>query len=294
MLYYGLYSILHFCIWFVGRCLFRIIKSLLGRGEVFNPNIKLAMTIKRIVLSVALLLFMMSFGLAQGQSESYSYRLYNSYQLGQMDVWLEVLAQMEKDYSVTPSNEMLFDIAQLQYGYIGYLLGIKNKKLASSVLSDARQKVDMLLSAQPNNANAMALGAALMAYQIAISPYKAPFIGPKSMSIINESLLIDPNAPQALLEKANSAHYAPSMFGGNPVEAIAYYTKAIGVMEELNGGGAPQTWLYLNAYAQLALAQEKAKQLANAKNTYLHILKIAPKFKWVKDELYPKFLKSGK
>ncbi len=263
-----------------------------GRGVEFNSNRKLVMTIKTIFSSVALLLLTIILSpLAQGQGETYSHRLYTSYQLGQMDEWLEVLDQMGNDYRVTPSNEVMFDIIQLQYGYIGYLLGIKNKKLASSVLSDARQKVEMLLTEQPRNANAMALSAALMAYQIAISPYKAPFIGPKSLSVINESLALDPNSYQALLEKANSAHYAPSMFGGNPVEAITYYKKAIAAMEQLNGGSAPQNWLYLNAYAQLALAQEKAKEIPNAKRTYLHILKIAPNFKWVANELYPRFKK---
>lgn len=140
----------------------------------------------------------------------------------------------------------------------------------------------------------MALSAALMAYQIAISPYKAPFIGPKSVSVIEASLSLDPNSIQAILEKAHSAHYAPSMSGGNPVEAIIYYKKAIALMEKRNGGGVPQQWLYLHSYAQLALAQEKAERIENAKSTYLHILKIAPEFKWVKDELFPLFLKRYK
>lgn len=47
---------------------------------------------------------------AQGQKETYSHRLYNSCQSKQMDEWLEVLAQLEHDYGIAPSNEILFDI----------------------------------------------------------------------------------------------------------------------------------------------------------------------------------------
>ena len=232
--------------------------------------------------------------IAQEKNITYGCRLYKSYQLGQMDEWLEVLTQLERDYSFTPSNEILYDIVQLQYGYIGYLLGIKNKKQAGKVLSKALEESEILLAEQPQSANSMALNAALMAYQIALTPYKAPFIGPKITNAIDKSLAINPNAPQALLEKANSAHYAPSMFGGNPAEAIIYYKKAISVMEKLNGGEAPQSWLYLNAYVQLALAYEKAEQQEKAKSAYIHILKIAPNFKWVKEDVFPSFLKRFK
>ena len=72
------------------------------------------MTIKTIFSSVALLLLTIILSpLAQGQGETYSHRLYTSYQLGQMDEWLEVLDQMGNDYRVTPSNEVMFDIIPL-------------------------------------------------------------------------------------------------------------------------------------------------------------------------------------
>lgn len=222
-------------------------------------------------------------------SIDYQERLYQIYQSGEMAQWEGTLSQMKSLYKSNPSNDMLYDIILTEYGYIGYLLGIKDNRTARRYLADAEENVERLTLHRPNDANVLALKGALMAYQMALSPHKAPFIGPRSMAMIEESIKVDPNAPQALLEKANSAHYAPSMFGGDPNLAVRYYAKAIAAFESTNGGDAPRSWIYLNAYAQMALAYEKAKQPQNAKRTYLHILTIAPEFKWVRDELFPQF-----
>jgi tetratricopeptide (TPR) repeat protein len=219
----------------------------------------------------------------------YQERLYQIYQSGEMTQWVGVLDQMKSLHKLNPNNDLLYDITLTQYGYIGYLLGIKDNRTARVYLAEADKNVEKLSASRPNDANVLALKGALMAYQIALSPYKAPFIGPRSMSVINESIELNPNAPQALLEKANSAHYAPSMFGGDPNLAVQFYSKAIAEFIKENGGNPPRNWIYLNAYAQMALAYEKAKQLQNAKRTYMQILTIAPDFKWVRDDLYPKF-----
>ncbi len=246
----------------------------------------------KIICSALITILFLSFSTpinADATGIRYQERLYQIYQSGEMAQWVVVLNQMKSLYQSNPSNELLYDITLTQYGYIGYLLGIKENKAARKYLADAEENVERLFERRPNDANVLALKGALMAYHIALSPYKAPFIGPRSMSVINESIELNPNAPQALLEKANSAHYAPSMFGGDPNLAVQFYSKAIAEFVKKNGGDAPRNWIYLNAYAQMALAFEKAKQLQNAKRTYLHILTIAPDFKWVRDELYPKF-----
>lgn len=244
--------------------------------------------IRTLFLSLAMF-FVASSAMANKVIAKYDTLLYESYKSGNMEVWVSVIDLLRKDYRESNDNETLLGLIQAQYGYIGYLLGIKDKKKARIYLSQAEINADNLIAMEPNNADVLALSAALMAYQIALSPLKAPFIGPKSMTAINQSLELNPNSAQALLEKANSAHYAPSMFGGNPVEAVKYYTKCIAALEQQNGGAEPEIWIYLNAYAQLALAQEKAEQTQNAMRTYLYILKIAPDFKWVASELYPQF-----
>jgi tetratricopeptide (TPR) repeat protein len=208
-----------------------------------------------------------------------------------MNQWLKVIDDIKVDYKRASNINTLFFLAQAQYGYIGYLLGTNEKRLARQYLTEAEGNIERILNAQPKNADALALKAAFVAFHISLSPYKAPILGPRSMSLINDALTINPNSIQAIIEKANAAHYAPSMFGGDPLEAINYYLKAISIFEKQNGGTPPQLWVYLNVYAQLALAYEKSKQIDKASATYKRILVIAPDFKWVKDELYPAFIK---
>lgn len=244
-------------------------------------------------LFITILLLPSGYGYGQGTTANHQQRLLQSFMSGDMSDWVRVIEGLKGEYKKTLSTAILYDLTHAQYGYIGYLIGAKQTKQARQVLAEAEANIDLLLNSHPRNANALAIKGALVAYHISLSPLKAPFLGPRSVALIDESISIDPNAAQALIEKGNAAHYAPSMFGGNPIEAIKFYTMAISTLEKQNSGSNRNTWLYLNTQAQLALAFEKAKQIDNAKKTYLNILKIAPDFKWVRDELYPKFLVSN-
>ncbi len=224
---------------------------------------------------------------ANSINEQYSDKLYQSYMTGDMDVWVSIIDELEQNYKRDENSSTLYYLIQTQYGYIGYLIGAEQKRAARDYLDKAEDNTELLLDKNPNNADAIAIKASLLAYNIALAPYKAPFLGPRSMNLIDEALAINNKSAQALLEKGNATHYAPSMFGGDPIEAIEYYSKAMRQMEIENNGKPPETWLYLNTFTQLAMAQQKANLLQNALGTYNRILSIAPNFKWVKDELLP-------
>lgn len=222
---------------------------------------------------------------------NFSCRLYQSFQTGNMTEWAKVQNEMNALYHKNPSNQLLFLITHAQYGYIGYLIGAKRNKEARNLIAITETNIEKLLKENPRWPDVLALKAALLAYNIALSPYKAPFIGPQSMSLISEALMHDPKSLQANIEKANASHYAPSMFGGNPLEAVEYYKVALRLMASKDGSRPACSWLYLNTITQLALAYEKAQEPELANATYKQIIQIAPDYKWVKDELYPKFKK---
>jgi tetratricopeptide (TPR) repeat protein len=247
--------------------------------------------IKYIVFS-ALLLLVYNIS-ASTTPETVELRLYQSYKLGKMDVWVKVMDELNNQYKVHPSSELLYRIVEIQYGYIGYLIGLNDNRTAKDYLSKAEKNVDVILQLQPQNADALAIKASLLAFHIALSPYKAPFLGPKSISLIDEAYSKRKDSPQVLIEKGNSLHYAPKMFGGDTEMAIKFYLRAIATFENQNNGIYPQSWLYLNTITQLALAYEKSNQNQKALATYRHILNIAPDFKWVKDDIYPTFVSKG-
>lgn len=224
-----------------------------------------------------------------GDENIYDCRLYSSFQSGEMKEWEKVMDEMKEIYSRKPSVELLFALTHTQYGFIGYLIGSKKNKEARSLIAIAEKNIDTMLKQKPDWADVIALKAALVAYNISLSPYKAPVLGPRSMNLIGEALTISKNSLQANIEKGNASHYAPSMFGGDPVEATTFYTKAIALMEKQQTDKQICSWLYLNTLTQLALAYEKSNQTQMADATYRRILFIAPNFKWVREELYPNF-----
>ncbi|MGB4329527.1 MAG: hypothetical protein WBJ36_11650, partial [Tenuifilum sp.] len=174
------------------------------------------------------------------------------------------------------------------YGYIGYLLGVNKTSIAKQLIDKAEKQANILASIPTYQSTAKAMQAALLAYRISISPYKAPFLGPKSASLIDEALALNPTNYFALIEKGNARHYAPSIVGGNPTEAVELYRKAIELIEKENPASKPQKWWYINTYTQMGLAAQKAGNKDLAKKIYLTILGMEPNYKWVREELLPK------
>lgn len=219
---------------------------------------------------------------------TYEQRLYRSFITGDMTDWVKVLNEMEFDLqkNLTPQNRL--NLLHAQYGYIGYLLGIKQTDKAKKFIELAEHHAEQLQRVTAYKSTAYALHAALIAYRISISPYKAPYLGPKSTSLLDQAIVLGPNNPYAIIEKANARHYAPSVVGGNPIEALELYGKALKLLRDANGGEHPKTWWYINAYTQMGLAAQKSGNKTLAKNIFLNILNIEPDYKWVKEVLLPK------
>ena len=243
--------------------------------------------LKGIAVALALFLSVAVFGATHKQ------RLYQCYLTGNMADWLVVMDELSTEYNRTKSVETLFELTHAQYGYIGYLLGVDDEDRAEKLVAKALSNASVLLDKNPKWVEVLAIKGALIAYKIAMSPYKAPFLGPESVSIIDKALSLDSTNPYALTEKANSKLYAPVLFGGNPKEAVLLYQKAIASIERTLNGNKEYEWWHLNVMAQLAIAAEKSGQTELARSSYRKILQVAPNFKWVRDELYPKFQKKN-
>lgn len=243
--------------------------------------------LKGIAVALALFLSVAVFGATHKQ------RLYQCYLTGNMADWLVVMDELSAEYNRTKSVETLFALTHAQYGYIGYLLGVDDEDRAEKLVAKALSNASVLLNKNPKWVEVLAIKGALIAYKIAMSPYKAPFLGSESVSIIDKALSLDSTNPYALTEKANSKLYAPVLFGGNPKEAVLLYQKAIASIERTLNGSKEYEWWHLNVMAQLAIAAEKSGQTELARSSYRKILQVAPNFKWVCDELYPKFQKKN-
>jgi len=226
--------------------------------------------------------------LVASSTDDFDHRLYVAFISGNMADWGKVLSELEAIVSKNPSASNRFRLLHAQYGYIGYLLGVNQTSIAKQLIDKAEKQANILASIPTYQSTAKAMQAALLAYRISISPYKAPFLGPKSASLIDEALALNPTNYFALIEKGNARHYAPSIVGGNPTEAVELYRKAIELIEKENPESKPQKWWYINTYTQMGLAAQKAGNKDLAKKIYLTILGMEPNYKWVREELLPK------
>lgn len=246
----------------------------------------------KILMLLIGLLMLFSFAKAQ-TADTYRSQIYGCYLSGNMKGWLQTLKALEKQYVKTADDDLLMEIVLTHYGYIPFAISDNRKKEASEMLDKAFDYLDRYLNKYPHNAEAYAIKSSFYGYSIGISPYKAPFVGPKSNGELEHALELDPKNPWVILAKANALHYIPKVFGGDPEKAVKLYRLAIdGIVKK---GETKNSWNYLNAYVNLGLCYTKLKQYDAALQTYRQVLAIAPTFKWVKDELIPKLqAKMGK
>lgn len=179
---------------------------------------------------IVFLLFPVFLATAQPKNLAY-YRcaFFESYRQGDMSPWPNLIAEMEKAKSTDLAWQT--EMVKAMYGLIGYEIGAKNKDLARVYVDKADGYLDKLLDKYPDNAQLHAIDGAVYGYKIALSPYKAPFLGPKSMWHIDKAIELDPNEPMGYIEKGNSLQYRPAIFGGDKKEALECYQKALKLMD---------------------------------------------------------------
>lgn len=218
--------------------------------------------------------------------ESWRRQIYEAYVINNMPQWERTLQAMEAAYVQSPSNELLYDITLAQYGLIGYYLGNNQNGKAEPMLERAENNSKALSQIAMFRAAAFAFEAAFIGYQISLRPMRAVVIGPRSMRAAERAIEANPRYARAWVEKGNINFFAPAPFG-NKNEAIKDYLKGIELMEA--GMNPAHRWLYLSTLVSLANAYEKTGQMPRAIQTLEKALRFEPRFKWVKDEMLPKF-----
>lgn len=214
---------------------------------------------------------------------TYRSQIYNAFIGGDINKWVVVLKNMEKDKLNTSDKKL--ELVGYYYGYIGYLLGRKNYNEAEKYIAKGDKLVDEVLKISPKNATAYSYKGSFIGFKIDLSKFKALTLGKESVANVDKALSIDPLNTQALIDKANTLYHTPKIFGGDKAEAIKYFEKAIKVFE--NSKNTRENWLYLNTLIQLAKTRESLEQYTSAAHLYEKVLLVEPRFNWVKNDLYP-------
>ena len=214
--------------------------------------------------------------------------IYNAYISNKMNEWKTIIDKMQGQQ--TKSDEFLLELINYQYVYIGWCLGNNEKKQAGNYLKLAESNLGSLEKSSLYPSYVDAYKSAFYGYSIGLNKLKATFLGPKSINAAKQSMKENPDNPYGFIQYANAQFYMPPVFGGSKSEALEYYKRAQSIMEK-DKSQLKNDWNYLSLLSNMAQAYTEIKEYDKAEEYFKHILSIEPNFLWVKNELYPNFIK---
>ena len=220
---------------------------------------------------------------------NYREAIFKSYLSGNMEIWRKTLSEIEKDtqYQLSKGNiSNLTELLNYYYGYIGYLISIKDRKEANRYIDKGEQIIEAILSKEPNNSSILSYKAAFLGFRIALSNFKAITLGIRSIKLSNRAYQIDSTCFNTVLEKANILNYSPKLVGGDKEQALNYYINALKIYKIQNR--EKHDWNYLSLRVTIINLLIELNDHKKAKKEVDQILDEFPNFKWVKDEISPK------
>ncbi len=205
-----------------------------------------------------------------------------------MGKWKNTIDQMQNE--AENSGEFLIELVNYQYGYVGWCIGEDKNGEAKQIMSLAEDNLKKLenMNYAPSDINAYK--SAFYGFKIGLSPIKAPVLGPRSINHAKLSVEQDENNPMGYIQYGNAQFYMPAVFGGSKKEAVEYFEKALDLMRR-SSSMTINNWNYLSLLTLIAQSYEMMNEWEKAESTYKTILESEPRFTYVKDELYPDFLK---
>lgn len=212
--------------------------------------------------------------------------VYRSYIDSDIESWEYAISRAEYNNAVDHVG-FSYHYALACYGLAGHYIGKGNEDKAEIYLDKAISATDEILALSSNDSKGLALRGALYGLEIAISNYKAVYLGPRSLDFIEKALLLNPENPTAWIEHGNALYYMPSVFGGDKAKARNAYRKAIRLFEQK---GETNCWLYINSMSILGTWYVESGRYNEAKFLYDKVMALAPGFQWVRDELLPELL----
>lgn len=231
----------------------------------------------------------MSFFFFSANAEHVNKIIYNSYVYKDMNRWKSIIdsLQLENEKNILNISEK-WELLNYQYGYIAWAISNKKEKKsdAEKYLAIAENNLEELEELIGKTPTINAYHSAFIAYDIGITPFKAPFIGLKSMKYGEMAVEEDSLNYFALIQYGNIMNYMPAAFGGSKSKALMYYLEAKKIMDE-DPKLHQNNWLYMNLILTIADNYKNSKNYESTMKYYNVALKIHPDYPYVKDILIP-------
>lgn len=219
---------------------------------------------------------------------TYRSEVYSAYINNNMDLWRNVIEKMNA--IPEKNNELLLELLNYQYGYIGYCLGFDKKDEARELFQAAQKNLEILEDRKYSLSVINSYKSAFYGFRITLNPITAPVNGFKALDCARTALKLDPEHYLGYVQLGNSEFFMPSTFGGSKKEALEYYLRAKELIEK-NPETISDDWNYMSLMIVIGQTYTYLKDYPSAKKIYEGILENEPGFIYVKDDLYPKLLK---
>ncbi|MDD3080094.1 MAG: tetratricopeptide repeat protein [Paludibacter sp.] len=215
---------------------------------------------------------------------AYQKIIYQAYLNGDMSTWASVIYTIERDNPATLNKKL--ELLSYIYGYTGYLIGHKKKEDAKIYIGKAKELIKSVLVKWPENPTVYAFKGAFIGFEIGLNHLKSISLAPESSAAIDKCLQLDSKNIQGIIDKANIFYHTPALFGGDKQKSLELYQKAAKLIETQQQ--ADFNWLYLNLLTTIAQNYEALGELQSAHSLYERLLRMEPRFKWVRDKLLPR------
>jgi len=211
-----------------------------------------------------MVLMVFSFLTVSAQKKDLAYyrcAFFESYRQGNMSPWPGLIAEMENARST--DLDWQIETVKAMYGFVGYQLSLNRKDQTRVFVDKADRILEKLLNDYPRNAQLHSLLGAFCGYKITLAFYKAPFLGPQTLSHIKKAIELDPTEPMGYIEKGNSLLYRPAALGGDKGEALSFYRKAQKLMESGEVQACSWQYMLLRAFILKCLYETNRNAEAN-------------------------------
>jgi tetratricopeptide (TPR) repeat protein len=211
--------------------------------------------------------------------------IYNAYISNNMSIWKKVSDEMQKNQ--THSNELVLNLINIQYGYIAYCIKNGQNEIAITYLKLAEENLNLIEMGKYKLSLVSAYRSVFLSFRAGINKKEALNYSIKSLNFAEKAIKQDSTNYFAFMQRANIYRYTPKAFNGSKIKAIEYYLKAETLIKKEIGFNK-KNWNYLHLLVTITETYIDLKDFKSAKNYCEKILKIEPKYTFIKDVLYPK------
>ena len=159
------------------------------------------------------------------------------------------------------------------------LLAKSDVALAWPYTEQCSERLDRVLAADSDSAEALALQSACLALQSRLDPWRSPLAAPLSLNRGERALRLAPDNPRVLLLGALAARDRPRLFGGDPQRASVLLGRAVSAFERQRGRPrAVPGWGAADAFTYMARDDLARGQPVAARDVLERALLVAPDF----------------